>query len=112
MMRSGLYVRMLAAACGVAAMSAIACDRNANTRSAGSDNSAAPPTASAATAERQDITATGCLQKNGGDYVLTQINEPDAAAAPTAKKGDESKVEREQLHAAQEHWEQKRRSIA
>jgi len=103
-------VRSFIVGCASAALlSAFACSNdNAN-------NSAATPKASDASAraaaepnaqgtsgsdtQKQPINMNGCLQKKGGDYILTELNEPSTGGAATAGQGD--KVGREQLHAAQ-----------
>jgi len=83
------------------ALTFAACGNNDRT-AAMSDNRAVGTsgTAPSATAKKP-IDLTGCLQKADGSFVLTEISRPSPNAAPTEKKGDNSVVEREQLHAAQ-----------
>ncbi|HZP49200.1 MAG TPA: hypothetical protein VFB07_11725 [Vicinamibacterales bacterium] len=78
-----MHARLFFAACAsVALLSAGACNTTPNDRTT-DQTKAAPDTAAAtkgttgADADQQKpIALTGCLQKDGGDFVLTQINEP------------------------------------
>ncbi len=78
-----MHARLFLAACAsVALLSAGACDSNTSTDTT-DHTKAAPDTAAAAkgtsgTSDDQPrpITLTGCLQKDGSDFILTQINEP------------------------------------
>jgi hypothetical protein len=64
------------------------------------DQTPAPEgTSKTSEAEQQPITAAGCLQQDGRDYILTELSEP--TAGPADVKGDGSKVEREQVNAAE-----------
>jgi len=78
-----MHARLMFAMCAsVALLGAGACNNT------GTNNTPATTAAPAATpnatgtsgssdeAKAQPITVTGCLQKDGGDFVMTQINEP------------------------------------
>jgi hypothetical protein len=43
------------------------------------------------------ITVTGCLQRDGGDFILTAMNEPSTSGAPAAVT---NKVDREEITEA------------
>jgi hypothetical protein len=93
---------LLLATCGLAAALTAACGNKAEQTAANPDNrpvgtSGLPSTGNV----MKPIDVTGCLQKAGGSYMLTEISKPNPNAAPTNTKGDGSLVEREQLHAAQ-----------
>jgi hypothetical protein len=93
---------LLLASCGLAAALTAACGNTAEQTAANPDNRPVGTSGSASTGtETKPIDLTGCVQKAGGSYVLTEINKPNPNAAPTVKKGDGRIVEREQLHAAQ-----------
>jgi hypothetical protein len=78
-----------------------ACGNNDRTASM-SDNRAVGTSGTVpSAATKKPIDLTGCLQKTDGSFVLTEISRPNPNAAPTGKKGDDSVVEREQVHAAQ-----------
>src|SRR5690349_18534263 len=79
--QSPMHARLFLAACAsVALMSAGACNNSANDNT---DQTKAAPNTAAATKgtsgaddQQKPIALTGCLQKDGSDYVVTQINEP------------------------------------
>lgn len=76
-----MHARLFLAACASVAL-LTACNSNNDTRNTDQTKSAPPNSATAATGtsgnedQAKPITITGCLQKDGRDYVLTQINEP------------------------------------
>jgi hypothetical protein len=106
--------RLFVAACGVAALlSAGACNGNnsgntAADRAANGEPKATAPADQAKatsgeagrTAEQKQISLTGCLQKDGSNYIITQVNEPSKAPAAKGKATSGDKVEREQMNAA------------
>jgi len=83
------------------ATTVIGCGNNERTTSMNDNRPVGTSGSTAASPEKKPIDLTGCLQKADGSYVLTQISRPEPNAAPTDKKGDDSIVEREQMHAAQ-----------
>ena len=107
-----MHARLFLVACAsTALLSAVACSNNrSNDQTANGTERTPPATAPNATGtsgsaddtvKAEPITLTGCLQKgDGSNYILTQVNEPSAAGAP-APKGDDSKVAREQMNAAE-----------
>jgi hypothetical protein len=94
---------LLLASCGLAAALTAACGNTAGQTVANHpDNRPVGTSGLASTGNlMKPIDVTGCLQKAGESYVLTEISKPNPNAAPTIKKRDGSLVEREQLHAAQ-----------
>lgn len=76
-----MHARLFLAACASAAL-LTACNGNNNTSDTDQTKTAPPNAATSATGtsgaedQAKPIAVTGCLQKDGGDYILTQINEP------------------------------------
>jgi hypothetical protein len=76
-----MHARLFFVACASAALlGAAACNNSANTNA---DQTKPAPDATAATKgtsgnedQQRPISLTGCLQKDGSDFILTQINEP------------------------------------
>jgi hypothetical protein len=101
-MSTRLSLRLMMAGLASAALLTACSDRpNSNTMLTPNPAPQATGTSGADTM-KESVTLTGCLQKGDGrNYILTEINEPNANAVPTDVKGDGSKVEKEQLHAAQ-----------
>jgi hypothetical protein len=103
-------VRSVIVGCASAALlSAAACSNNNRNDSAAmppagdaSAPAAAEPNAkgtSGSDVQKEALNVSGCLQKKGGDFILTELSEPSTGGASTKGEGD--KVAREQLHAAQ-----------
>ena len=100
--------RLFLAACGAAALLSVACGNDANNasdRTAKANEPAAAatpaPDASASPAAEQRVNLTGCLQRDGRTYILTEVNTPEAGRVPSGENPNANKVEKEQLHAAQ-----------
>jgi hypothetical protein len=93
------------AAWGMAALLAAACGNNAD-RSAATDESrpgAGSPNASMSGKEARPIDVTGCMQKSGMSYVLTESSSAGSAGAPRGSTGGGA-VEREQMQSAQHSY--------
>jgi hypothetical protein len=101
-----MHLRLLIGTCAAAALlSAAACSNDTSRTTA---TTPATPAADAkgtsgeADTQPKPISLTGCLQRgDGSNYILTELAEPSATGAPRDVKGDGSKVEKEQLHAAE-----------
>jgi hypothetical protein len=86
-------MKLIAIGAAVALLGAAACS---------SDNG--KPNASTSGVEKP-ISLTGCLQKgDGNNDLLTQLSEPTTGGVATKAEGDGSKVEREQLNAAEHSY--------
>jgi hypothetical protein len=93
--------QLLLATCGLAAALAAACGNHTDRSAANVGNrpAAGAPAATMSSQDKKPIDLTGCLQRSGRSYVITQIDMPGPAAAPIDKKGDGSLVERDQVAA-------------
>jgi hypothetical protein len=93
--------QLLLATYGLAAALTAACGNNTDRSDMNPDNRPAvgAPAATMSSQDQKPIDLTGCLQKSGRSYVITQIGTPSPAAAPPDKKDDSGRVEREQVTA-------------
>jgi len=105
--RQAFGTRVFVAACGAAALLSVTACNKANDNAANRNEPAPAATpASDASASRstdqQRVDLTGCLQKgDGNSYILTEVNRPMAGSATSRENPNGSKVEKEQMQAAQ-----------
>jgi hypothetical protein len=85
---------LIVAGAFAAAVAAGACNGNNNT----ADNNRATGTSASADANQQPMTVTGCLQKAGSDYILTEAMTP--APVGTSGSADTNTAARDQQKAA------------
>jgi hypothetical protein len=103
-----MQLRLLIGTCAAAALlSAAACSndnasRTNTTPATPAATSDAKGTSGDVDSQPKPISLTGCLQRGDGhNYILTELSEPSAGAGASDVKGDGSKVEKEQVNAAE-----------
>jgi hypothetical protein len=89
------------------ALAATACNKNTtrdtaaretNGRDAAANSTATNTAADQRNDKNKPITLTGCLQQDGGTYIVTRVNEPSRKGAGSSGNG--AAVEQEQLRSA------------
>jgi hypothetical protein len=105
-----MHLRWLIGTCAAAALvGAVACSNDTASRTTTTPATPAATSDAKGTSGEADtqkpISLTGCLQKGDGhDYLLTELSEPAVGGGTADVKGDGSKVEKEQLHAAEHSY--------
>jgi hypothetical protein len=99
-----MHKHVLAAMVMCSAMAAFACNRSDARRDENGNDAAKTKTEatrpSDAAPKPQPISVTGCLQKQGGDYIVTNINEPSSRPVATSGSSAGVGVQSEQRRAA------------